>query len=397
MAKKKAAKTGVLALARAAATKMLKNDNWRVSLDPDQLKEPLEHLPTGSLVIDYLIGGEPNAFGISPCPGLPRRRITQLWGHESSGKTTLALTAAATTCAAGGTVLYVDWENDIVPDYAAALGVPIANPEKFELVQPESLEEGIKLIRAYVVAGVDLVIIDSVGAAAPQVMVDRKMEETGNVIRVGLVAKTWSEFLPLLKSDINKTGTAVLGISQTRANINTSGYGGGPTTSPQGGNAWKFYSSLRIELRRIKNEKGKRHNALTHKSEDRIYGGVIRAKMVKCKLSKSQGREELFYIRWGEGIDDIRSIMEIAIGHGVVKKGGAWLTWEPPEGETVKVQGTERLRAHLLKNPDQFQGLYGQVRPYLTGTQYDVDGDDSEAVDPMSTAIDDIIEEVDFT
>ena len=202
------------------------------------------------------------------------------------------------------------------------------------------------------------------------------------------------EVLPLLKSDINKTGTAILGISQTRANINTTGYGG-PATAPQGGNAWKFYSSLRIELRRIKNEKSKRHNALTHKSEDRIYGGVIRAKMVKCKLSKSQGREELFYIRWGEGIDDVRSIMEIAVGHGVIKKGGAWLTWEPPEGESVKLQGTERLRAHLLKHRDLFDMLYAQVRPHLTASTYETEDDDPEMIhDPVAGAIDDIIEEV---
>ncbi len=159
-AKKAAAKatkgssTGKLALARAAAKKAgnLPESEWRVTLDPNQLTESLPHLPTGSLIIDFLIGGELNALGVRPCPGLPRGRVAQVWGHESAGKTTLALTAAAQTCANGGTVLYIDWENDIVPDYAAALGVPITDPDRFELAQPNTLEDGVKLAMIYAAA-----------------------------------------------------------------------------------------------------------------------------------------------------------------------------------------------------------------------------------------------------
>ena len=105
-----------------AAKKILKNDQFLVQLDPNSYTKPLPHLETGSFIIDYLIGGEPNRLGVKPCPGLPRGKVTQLWGAESSGKSTLAQTVAATTCAAGGTVLYVDFENAIVPGLCPCFG-----------------------------------------------------------------------------------------------------------------------------------------------------------------------------------------------------------------------------------------------------------------------------------
>lgn len=366
-------KSGKLAAARAAGAKALKKpvDEWKVTLDYEQLKEPLPHLPTGSLIIDYLIGGELNRFGVAPCPGLPRSRISQLWGHESAGKTTLALTAAATTIKRGGTVLYIDWENDIVPDYAMALGIPIGDDDKFELVQPDTLEDGLKLAMVYAAAGVDLIVFDSVGAAVPNRIASRESSEVAEQSRVGELQAIWSQELPNLKKVINKSGTHVLGISQIRAKIATGPAHGGPTTQPQGGNAWKFYSALRMELRRIKKESSKLHNALTHKTDDRVTGGVIQCEVMKCKLSRSQGRKEVFYIRWGDGIDDLRSIMEIAISYGVIKKGGAWLSWETPEGESIKVQGINALRDHLQAHPAHIKVLYSAVIPFLGNQQFD--------------------------
>jgi recombination protein RecA len=335
-----------------------------VTLDYEQLTKSLPHLPTGSLVIDYLIGGEPNSFGTRPCPGLPKKRISQVWGHESAGKTTLALTAAATTCANGGTVIYIDWENDIVPDYAAALGVPITDPNKFILLQPDTLEDGVKLAMAACKAGISLIVFDSVGAGVPARQVNRDITLVAEQTRVGEMQVVWSQELPNLKSAANKSGTHIMGISQIRAKINTGGSMGGPTTQPQGGNAWKFYASVRLELRRIKQEKGKEHNVLTHKMDERVIGGIIRCKVIKCKLSRSQGREEKFYIRWGEGIDDLRTVLEIGIAHGLVKRSGSWLTWNSPKGE-VKYQGTNQFRKYLIENEDQFDSLYQKVIPFL--------------------------------
>lgn len=336
-------------------------ENAHVPLDPEALQESAPHLPTGSTAIDFLIGGEANAFGVAPCPGLPRGRVTQVWGHESAGKTTLALTAAASACANGGTVVYIDWENDIVPDYAAALGVPITDPERFELLQPDSLEEGIKFAMVFAAAGVDLIVFDSVGAAVTRRIAERDMVEAGEQSKVGELQAVWSQELPNLKGIIAKSGTAVLGISQVRADI---GKTYGPQTKPQGGNAWKFYSSVRLELRRVQNEKSRRHDALTHRTDERVIGGIIKAKAVKCKMSKSQGREVVFYIRWGEGIDNYRSILEIAAAHGLIKKGGAWLSWERPDG-LVKKQGMEKMRDYLISDADAYNDLCSQVYPLL--------------------------------
>lgn len=358
-------KTTKMALFRAGAQKALgkPEKDYVVPLDSDLLEDSLPHLPTGSLIIDYLIGGEMNDKGVMPCPGLPRGRVAQVWGHESAGKTTLALTAAATTCANGGACVYIDWENDIVPDYAQALGVPVTDPDKFLLLQPDTLEEGVKLAMVAAAAGIDLIVFDSVGAAVPARIAKRELSDVGEQSRVGELQAVWSQELPNLKRMLARKGGCILGISQIRSKIST-GPSYGPTTQPQGGNAWKFYASVRLELRRIKTEKNKLFNVLTHKTDDRVIGGVIKCKVIKCKLSKSQGREELFYIRWGEGIDDTRSVMEIAAAHGIVRKAGSWISADLPSG-LLKVQGTNSFMDHLKSTPDDFHALYKKVIPLL--------------------------------
>lgn len=383
-----APKTGKLANILAAAKKVLKTDSWKANLDPDQMQESMAHVPTGSMVIDYLIGGVPNALGIQPCPGLPRKRVTQLWGQEGSGKTTIALTSAAATIAAGGCVFYVDWENAVVLDYALALGVPIGDETKFVMVQPSTLEEGIKLIQIAAVGGADLIIIDSVGAAVPANIAERGVEEAGEQARVGLAAKVWSEFLPHLRALILRSNSAVLGISQVRAKIG--GMGNGPQTEPSGGWAWKFYSDVRIEIRRIQQEKTKLVNMLTNKTEERVTGSIVKAKMVKCKLSDSQGREENFYLRQGEGIDDCRATIEIAINHNIIRKSGGWYYY----GDEGKYNGLEMVRKHFKANPKDFTALVSKIRPFLTKKtdeppESDVDGPEDE------DALSDFIKEMD--
>lgn len=380
------AKPGKLANILAAAKKVLKTESWKANTDPDQMEESAPHVPTGSVVIDYLIGGVPNAKGVAPCPGFPRKRITQLWGQEGVGKTTLALTAAAATIAKGGVVFYVDWENAIVLDYAARLGVPVGDETKFVLVQPSTLEEGIKLIRIAAIGGADLIVIDSVGAAVPENIAERGVEETGEQARVGLAAQRWSEFLPQLRSDIIRSNSAVLGISQTRSKIG--GMGNGPQFEPQGGQAWKFYSDLRIEIRRFQQEKARGLNMLTNKTEERVVGSIVNCKIVKCKLSDSQGREEKFYIRQGEGIDDVRTMVEIGINYNVIRKSGGWFYY----GDTGKWQGQEQVLKYFKSNSDALDELIGKVRPYLTKKtdappEADVDGPD-DALDEFIQSMD---------
>jgi recombination protein RecA len=386
-----------LRAARAYLTKKKGKDftDVRVALDEDAIKESLPHISSGSVVVDYLIGGALNTFGIAPCPGIPRGRVTQVWGHESAGKTTLALEACAAICAEGGTALYIDWENDIVPDYAYALGVPITDPNKFELLQPETLEDGIKYAAAYAAAGVDLIVFDSVGAAIPRRLAERDALEVAEQGKIGELQSVWSQELPNLKRVIAKTGTAIIGISQIRATMTT---GPGKKSKPQGGNAWKFYSSVRLELRRVQSEKAKEFNELTHKTEETVVGGIIKVTAVKCKMSKSQGREEIFYIRWGEGIDNHRTLLEIAIAHGIVKRGGSWLTWDDCPGAPLKMQGVERLRSHLVGNDSHFQALRERVMPLLGQGAADlyVDETDDEPEDDVVSDLDAILSDAGF-
>jgi recombination protein RecA len=366
-----------LAAARAYLTKKKGKEftNIRVALDADSLSQSLPHLPSGCDVIDFLIGGTPNSFGVAPCPGWPRGRVAQLWGHESAGKTTLALEACAQIAADGGSAVYIDWENDIVPDYAAALGVPITDSDKFELLQPETLEDGIKFAMTYAAAGVDLIVFDSVGAAIPRRLATRDALDTAEQGKIGELQSVWSQELPNLKRVIAGSGTAVIGISQIRATMATMG----KKTQPQGGNAWKFYSSVRLELRRVANEKANEFNDLTHKADARVIGGIIKVSAVKCKMSRNQGRDEIFYIRWGEGVDNVRSTLEIAIAHGIVKKSGSWLRWDSCPGKPLSVQGTEKLRSYLKENADAYEALRGQVMPLLGKGAANAYGD--EAVD----------------
>lgn len=348
-----------LAAARALATEKLKSEfeGIRVKMSNENLRESLPHVSSGSVIVDYLIGGLKNRAGVASCPGFPRGRVTQIWGHEGSGKTSLALSTAAAVCKAGGSVLYVDWENDIVPDYAMALGVPVTDENRFELLQPENLEDGIKYAMIYAAAGVDLIVFDSVGAAVPRRLASREGHDVAEQGKVGEAQAVWSQELPNLKRLIARAGAAVIGISQTRSEIGMMGYGP-KKDKPQGGNAWKFFASVRLELRRDIYETTKEMDPITHKVADKITGVIIKVKTVKCKLSRTQGWEEKYYLKIGQGVDNIRSILEIAISHGLIKKGGAgWITWVKPDGVTVKVQGIDKLRQHMVDHPVEYKAL----------------------------------------
>lgn len=372
-----------MAAALGALGKVLKDDpDMVIKVNPALLKESIPHLPTGSIILDHLIGGKPNAFGVSPCPGFPKGKIINIYGHESSGKTTMALTAAAETCRNGGQVVYVDWEHELSLDYAKAIGVPVEDASKFLLIQPNTLEAGMKVLWTMANAGVDLLVIDSIGAGVPEDVFNQSIDDQGGMGRIGLMAAKWSSFLPKFKVVLSRTGSTCLGIAQTRTKIQTGGYGG-DGVEVQGGKAWKFYSALRILLRRVKSEKSNEYDAISHKKEEQVYGGVIKAKLDKCKVSASALHEAEYYIRWGEGIDDVRSIIEIAAAHGIIKKSGSWYAWERPSGEAMKFQGTEGLRSALLKDSKAWNELKGLTMDKLGGSneglvQVDEDEEDED-------------------
>ena len=351
---------GMLASVRGIVRKVLKDDDPSVTIDSNSLTESRDHITTGSVVLDYLIGGAPNKQGVPPCPGWPKGMISNIYGHESSGKTTVALEAAAAVCANGGLVCFIDWEHAISPDYAAALGCPIDDPDRFYLVQPNTLEAGLSVLFACARAGVDLIILDSVGAGVPKVIREQSLEEKGSLGRVGLVAAKWSNVLPQLAGDISDSGSHVMGISQLRKKINTTGYGGDGNTH-QGGEAWKFFSNVRVSFRRVKSLKTKTYDALTHKQIERHTSALIKATIKKSKISNSQQREAEFHVTFGEGIDNCRDLVAVGAAHGIVVKAGTWYTFEMADGEVVKSQGIVAFKEDLLTTPGAYDELAEKV------------------------------------
>jgi recombination protein RecA len=382
-------KVSPLSRARVALKKILKGEDHVVPMSDDLLKQSIPHIPTGSIIVDYAIGGQPNVFGVSPCPGLPRGRITQLYGNNSAGKTTLALTVCASVCASGGTCAYIDWEHEVEPRYAKVLGVPIEDESKFLLIQPDTLEEGMKAMILLISEGVDLIVLDSVGAGIPEVIWTRSVEEEGTQTRVGLVASKWSEFLPKVKSAMKKSGTTILAISQLRKTIAKMGMG--PDSSPQGGEAWKFYTSVRMMLRVIKKETAKRYNPLTGKVEDKTVGVIVSLKLEKCKVSSSVNNEFTFYLRSGEGIDNTRSVVELGLAHNIVQKGGAWYEWPGAPGSPLRANGMDALLKNFRENPSLVKALFNEVTPKLMASSVAVPLDDSSEDGPTPNDIDEML------
>jgi len=360
-AKKSAKPTAnMLASVRSVVQKVLKEDDPSVSVDSNQLTESRPHITSGSVVLDYLIGGSLNRKGVAPCPGWPKGMISNIYGHESSGKTTVALEAAAAACDRGGLVCFIDWEHSISLDYAANLGCPVDDPDRFYLVQPNTLEAGLSVLFACARAGVDLIILDSVGAGVPKAIRGQALEEKGEMGRVGLVAAKWSNVLPQLAGDINESGSHVMGLSQLRKKINTTGYGG-PDSTHQGGEAWKFYSHVRMSFRRVKSLKTKDYDALTHKQVERFTSAVIKAKIDKSKVSNSQQREAEFHITFGEGIDNARDLIAVGSAHGIVVKSGAWYGFEMTNGTEIRSQGAPSFKQDILTTAGAYEELAEKV------------------------------------
>jgi len=367
----KAKKVDLQAAAKAVAG-ALKEDHV-VTLDADSLKKSLPHISTGSVALDYLIGGKENAQGVRPCPGIPKGRITNLYGLAGAGKTTIALQTAAQVCGEGGTCVYIDWEHEVDHRYASILGVPVSDPKKFLLIQPDTLEAGLRYIFTMADAGVDLIVIDSVGAAVPKAFFENN---DGGGMAVGLTARMWSQYLPKIKSKIADTETAVIGISQLREAIGGGPSFSGPKKIPQGGKAWSFYSTLQIMLRVVGKEKGKEWDGMQGKAVETVLGTQVRAKLDKCKVSDSAHKEVDFYLMSGEGVDNVRTVLELGIKTGVVSKKGAWYSWQGGDGE-VRGQGLPAFKEALTDT--QVSEIFAQVKPFLADPKSGGSSDEEEA------------------
>jgi recombination protein RecA len=279
-------------------------------------RAPVEVIPTGSIALDV-------ALGIG---GLPRGRIIEVYGPESSGKTTVALHAIANAQAAGGTAAFIDAEHALDPEYAKALGV---NIDDLFVSQPDTGEQALEiadmLIRS---GGIDIIVIDSVAALVPRAEIEGEMGDS----HVGLQARLMSQALRKLTGALNNTGTTMIFINQLREKIGV--FFGSPETTA-GGKALKFYASVRLDIRRIE----------TLKDGTDAVGNRTRVKVVKNKMAAPFKQAE-FDIIYGLGISREGSLLDFGVEHDIVKKSGAWYTYE---GEQLG-QGKENSRKFLIEN-----------------------------------------------
>ena len=273
---------------------------------------------TGSLGLDL-------ALGIG---GLPRGRVVEIYGPESSGKTTLALHAAAEIQKAGGTAAFVDAEHALDPSYAEKLGVKIAD---LLVSQPDTGEQALEITDMLVRSGAtDLIIIDSVAALTPKAEIEGEMGDS----HMGLQARLMSQALRKLTANIKRSNTLVIFINQIRMKIGVM-FGNPETTT--GGNALKFYSSVRMEIRRI--------GAI--KKNDEVVGNETRVKVVKNKVAPPF-KEAIFDIFYGRGISREGEIINLGVQHGIIEKTGAWYGYN---GERIG-QGKDNVRVYFQDNPE---------------------------------------------
>ena len=294
----------------------------------DNVQPNVEAIPTGSLALDL-------ALGIG---GVPRGRIIEIYGPESSGKTTLALHVLAQAQKMGGEVAFVDAEHALDPTYARALGVKI---EDMLISQPDTGEQALEITAALVRSGsIDVVVVDSVAALVPRAEIEGEMGDSF----VGLHARLMSQALRKLTGIIAKTNTVVIFINQLREKVGVM-YGNPEVTT--GGRALKFYASVRIDVRRIE----------TLKSGGEMIGNRTRAKVVKNKVAPPF-REAEFDIMYGEGISKLGEMLDLGVKLDLVQKSGSWFNM----GEVRLGQGRDAAKQYLRDHPDEADALEANIR-----------------------------------
>src|SRR3954467_1236994 len=306
----------------------------------DEVRVPIGVIPTGSIALDV-------ALGIG---GLPRGRGVEIYGPESSGKTTVALHAVASAQAAGGIAAFIDAEHALDPEYAQKLGVDTDN---LLVSQPDTGEQALEIADMLIRSGaLDIIVIDSVAALVPRAEIEGEMGDS----HVGLQARLMSQALRKITGALNNTGTTAIFINQLREKIGVM-FGSPETTT--GGKALKFYSSVRLDVRRIE----------TLKDGQEMVGNRTRVKVVKNKVAPPFKLAE-FDIMYGQGISREGGLIDVGVEAGLVRKAGAWYTYE---GDQLG-QGKENSRNFLRDNPDLANELEKRILEKLSvGPQVDMD------------------------
>jgi recombination protein RecA len=314
----------------------------------DETRAPIEVIPTGSIALDV-------ALGIG---GLPRGRIVEIYGPESSGKTSLALHAIANVQKAGGIAAIIDAEHALDPDYAKALG---CDTDALLVSQPDTGEQALEIADMLIRSGaIDIIVIDSVAALVPRAEIEGEMGDS----HVGLQARLMSQALRKITGALSNSGTTAIFINQLREKIGV--FFGSPETTT-GGKALKFYASVRLDIRRIE----------TLKDGQDAVGNRTRVKVVKNKVSPPFKQAE-FDILYGQGISREGSLIDLGVDQGIVRKSGAWYTYDADQ----LGQGKENSRTFLRDNPDLADEIEKKIKEKLgIGAKIDAPAEEVDLAD----------------
>ncbi|MCO5951192.1 recombinase RecA [Mucilaginibacter flavidus] len=299
----------------------------------DSVIEPTEVISTGSLGLDIALG----------VGGLPKGRVIEIYGPESSGKTTLAIHAIAESQKKGGIAAFIDAEHAFDRFYAKKLGVDVEN---LLISQPDNGEQALEIADNLIRSGaIDILVIDSVAALVPKAEIEGEMGDS----KMGLHARLMSQALRKLTGTISKTGCCCIFINQLRDKIGVM-FGNPETTT--GGNALKFYASVRLDVRRISQIK----------DTDEVSGNRVKVKIVKNKVAPPFRIAE-FDIMFGEGISKAGEIIDLGVEHNIIKKAGSWFSY----GETRLGQGRDAVKQLIMDNPELMEELEGKIKATVTG------------------------------
>jgi recombination protein RecA len=297
--------------------------------------EQVDAISSGSVTLDMALG----------VGGFPRGRVIEIYGPESSGKTTLSIHAISEVQKAGGIAAFIDAEHAFDASYASRLGVDIEN---LLISQPDNGEQALEITENLIRSGaIDLIVIDSVAALTPRAEIEGEMGDS----KMGLQARLMSQALRKLTGTINKTGCCCIFINQLREKIGVM-FGNPETTT--GGNALKFYSSVRLDIRRV--------NQI--KSGEDIIGNRVKVKVVKNKVAPPFRKAE-FDIMYGAGISKSGEVLDLGVEHGIVNKSGSWFSY----GDTKLGQGRDAVKLLLEDNPELMEEIEAKVREQLTAPQ----------------------------
>ncbi|GAA1400105.1 recombinase RecA [Pseudonocardia kongjuensis] len=319
----------------------------------DQTRAPVSAISTGSIALDVALG----------VGGIPRGRVIEIYGPESSGKTTVALHAVANAQAAGGVAAFIDAEHALDPEYAKALGV---NTDELLVSQPDTGEQALEIADMLIRSGaLDLIVIDSVAALVPRAEIEGEMGDS----HVGLQARLMSQALRKITGALNSSGTTMIFINQLREKIGVM-FGSPETTT--GGKALKFYASVRMDIRRIE----------TLKDGTDMVGSRTRVKVVKNKVAPPFKQAE-FDVLYGIGISKEGSLIDVGVEQGIIRKSGAWYTYE---GDQMG-QGKENARKFLKENPDVAAEVEKRIKEKL-GIGAVLDAEQAAPVEPLPAPVD---------